>query len=408
MALTDTSCKNAKPSEKPRKMADSGGLYLEVMPNGSKYWRMKYRFMKKEKRLAFGVYPLISLKEAREQRDVAKKLLFENIDPAQVKKEKQRALVADHEDTFEAVAREWLNKREGEIQATTLLSTKQRLERNLFPIIGDMPIRAITPPILLSALKQVEARGILDTVKRLRQATGQIYRYAIASGRAEVNPATDLADALKVAEVEHLKAMPLSELPTFIHKINHNEARLFRQTCLALKMMVLTFTRKKELAHAKWEEFDLEGEMWVIPAERMKMKKAHNVPLSKQVLEILHELKTINPNSEFVFPSVQKPRQPMHPDTILRALYKLNYKGAATVHGFRSLAMTTLMEELNYRYEIPDLQLAHSKGDSVRKAYDRTEFMDERIKMMQHWADYVQAISQESGNVITGKFGEVN
>jgi integrase len=405
MKLNDQKCKNAKPKEKTYKLFDGGGLYLEVMPAGGKLWRLKYRFGSKEKRLSFGSYPIISLKDARDKRDDAKLLLAGNIDPSISKQEEKITNHINAGNTFEAIAREWIEKRKGEISQKTLDTIQRRLENNLFPRIGKLPIKSINAPILLDALKSVEARGVIDMTKRVRQSAGQIFRFAIASGRADYNPSQDISDALKTKEVQHLKSMPLAELPEFLRKINRNDARLYRQTCLALRLMVLTFTRKKELSHAKWCEFNFEDKMWIIPAERMKMKKEHYVPLSTQVLEILRELKEMNCNWDYVFPSLHKPSKPMHEDTILRALYKLGHKGTATIHGFRALAMTTIMEELGYRYEVPDLQLAHSKGDAVRKAYDRTQFLDERTKMMQEWADYVDSIVV--GNVVEGNFKKV-
>jgi integrase len=404
MKLNDQKCKNAKPKDKSYKLFDGGGLYLEVKPTGGKQWRLKYRFGGKEKRLSFGAYPIIGLKDARIKRDNAKLILENDNDPAVVKQEEKISKQVDSANTFESIAREWIEKRKGEIEEKTLLNIQNRLERNLFPQIGKLPIKSVTAPVLLNALKEIEARGVLDTVKRTRQTAGQIFRFAIASGRADYNPSQDISEALKINEVKSFKSMPLAELPNFLRKVNSNDARLFKQTCLALRLMVLTFTRKKELSHAKWEEFDLENKMWLIPASRMKMKKEHYVPLSSQALEILQELKEMNGSLEYVFPSLHKPRQPMHEDTILRALYKLGHKGTATIHGFRALAMTTIMEELGYRYEVPNLQLAHSKGDAIRKAYDRTEFMPERTKMMQEWADYVDSIV--AGNVIKAKFGD--
>ena len=403
MKLNDQKCKNAQPKDKPYKLFDGGGMYLEVMPSGGRLWRLKYRFGGKEKRLSFGAYPIITLKDARAKRDSAKLILENDNDPAVVKQEEKILKQVNSANTFEAVAREWLEKRKGEIDDKTHLSIERRLERNLFPKIGKLPIKSVTPPILLNALKEVEARGVLDTVKRLRQSAGQIFRFAIAGGLADYDPARDLSDALKTPKVESLKSMPITELPNFIRKVNRNDARLFKQTCLALRLMVITFLRKKELSHAKWEEFDFENKIWLVPATRMKMKKEHLVPLSSQSIEVLEELKEMNGSWEHVFPSRVRPNSPMHEDTILRALYKLGYKGDATIHGFRALAMTTIMEELGYRYEVPDLQLAHSKGDAVRKAYDRTKFLDERTKMMQEWADYVDSIVV--GNVVEGKFG---
>lgn len=391
MKLTNNTCKAAKPSDKPYKLSDGKGLFLLINAKGAKYWRYKYRYNGSEKLLSLGIYPEVSLAEARERHQQAHKLVSDGIDPSLHKLEAKVKRSVEANNTFEAVAREWLAKKETEVKPNTYKNIEDRLEMNLFPTIGKLPISSINAPILIDALKPIEKRGALDTVKRLRQYVGQIFRFAIAHGKATYNPAPDIIDALQTRKVEHFAAMTLEELPEFIHKLDRNEARLFPQTCLALRLMVLTFTRKSELAHAKWDEINLEEELWVIPPERMKMGQEHIVPLSKQAVSILEELHRMNGNWEYVFPSIHKPRQHMHEDTLLRALYRLGYKGKATIHGFRALAMTTIMEKLGYRYEVPDLQLAHSKGDKIRAAYDRTQFLDERKKMMQDWADYIDS-----------------
>ncbi len=398
MRLNDVKIRNAKPKEKSYKLFDGGGLYLEVMPatnkspKGSRLWRLKYRYGGKEKRISLGKYPTVTLENARKKREDAKILLDENIDPSVAKLEEKILKTVSTANSFESIARDWLEKKRHEIKPKTHKNIVDRLEMNLFPKIGKLPIQSVTAPVLIEALKPVEQRGALDTVKRLRQYAGQIFRYAIAQGKASYNPAPDIVDALQTKPVEHFKSMPLEMLPEYLAKIDSNEARLFRQTCLALKLMTLTFTRKAELSHARWDELDFKKKVWTIPAERTKMKKEHIVPLSKQALALFEELKELNGDREWVFPSVQKPRQPMHEDTMLRALYKLGYQGTATIHGFRALAMTTIMEVLGYRYEVPDLQLAHSKGNKLRAAYDRTKFLAERTKMMQEWADYLEVI----------------
>lgn len=400
MKLSDATVKNAKPKDKPYKLFDGGGLYLEVMPitkrnlKGSKLWRLKYRYAGKEKRISLGRYPVVTLGIARAKSIEAKQRLEENIDPSAAKFEDKMMKNVSSANTFEAIAKEWLIKKEKEVKASTLKNIQDTLENNLFPSIGKLPIKSVTAPVLIQALKPVEKRAALDMVKRLRQYSGQIFRFAIANGKAEYNPAPDIIDALQTRPVEHFKAMPLEVLPEFLRKLDSNEARLFKQTTLALKLMVLTFTRKAELSHAKWEEVNFKDEVWIVPAERAKMKREHIVPLSRQALAIFEELRMVSGNREHVFPGIIKPNQPIHEDTTLRALYRLGYKNIATIHGFRSLAMTTIMEVLGYRYEVPDLQLAHSKGDKIRAAYDRTKFLDERTKMMQDWADYVDKIKE--------------
>ena len=392
MRLTEQRLKNAKPTDKTLKLFDGGGLYLEITPKGAKLWRLKYRFAGKEKRFSLGNYPLTSLKEAREKRDDAKKLLEKNIDPSLAKQEAKHLATINSGITFELIGREWLDKRQFEIAATTWKTIKKRLENDLFRKIGKMPIKSINPPLLLSALKAIEERGVVETTKRNRQYASQIFQYAIATGRAESDPSISLVKALKSKKTEHYKAMSISELPIFLQKIDTNKVRLFRQTSLSLKLMVLTFTRKKELTHAKWDEVNFNDKQWIIPAERMKMKRPHIVPLSRQSLAILEELKAINGEWEYIFTGQVATNKPMNPDTPLRALYTLGYQDEATIHGFRAMAMTAILEDLGYRFEVVDAQLAHAKRGSLGDAYDRAQYLKERIPMMQDWADYVDSL----------------
>ncbi len=392
MKLNDKKCQNTKPTDKIQKLFDGNGLYLEIKPSGKKFWRYKFRYLDKEKNLTLGKYPETTLAEAREKHRVAHKQVDNGENPLEIKQQNIREKRINHANTFESIAKEWLEHKMSESSERYCQTILTRLEINLFPTIGKLPIKSVTPAILLDALKQIESRGVYETTKRLRQYASQIFKYAIASGVADNDPSYHIQGALKTKKVEHQKSLPLSELPELLQKLERNDARLYPQTRLALKLMILTFTRKKELSHAKWDEISFEDKMWIIPAERMKMKKDHIVPLSKQSFALFKELKELNGDWEYVFPSPHKPRQPMHEDSILRALYRLGYKGAATIHGFRALAMTTIMEKLGYRYEVPDRQLAHSKGSSVKAAYDRAEFLQERTKMMQDWADYLDEV----------------
>jgi integrase len=392
MPLTDIKCKTAKPTSKIQKLFDGGGLYLEIKPSGSKTWRYKFNYLGKEKNLTLGKYPETELKEAREKHREAHKAVFNGENPIELKQMKILSKRIETANTFEAIAREWLEKRKLEVKPQTLSDIKNRLEKELFPKIGNMPVKSITSPIIHDALKKIEERGVFETTRRVRQYASQIFRYAIASGKAEYDPSHAIIGALKSKKVEHYKAMPIAELPNFLRKIDANEKRLYRQTILALKLMNLTFTRKTELTEAKWSEFDFENKMWVIPAERMKMNKSHIVPLSKQSLEILAELQRINGNWEYVFSSQIKPSKPMNNDTPLRALYTMGYKNIHTVHGFRALAMTAILENLNYTSEIIDVQLAHGKRNPLGSAYDRAEYLKERKQMMQDWADYIDKL----------------
>jgi len=394
MKLNDTKCKNSKPfpapSKTPRKLADGEGLYLWVMPNRAKYWRFHYRFENKNKILAIGVYPEISLKEARDKKIQLRKLLSEGLNPSLEKKKKKLMSSVNNENTFESIAREWHKNRKSIWKTRYADDVIKRLEQDIFPEIGSYPIKDIEPPMLLQVIRKIENRGAYDLSKRQLQKCGEIFRYAISEGKAVRDPSNDIKEALKPTKKGHYASLDINELPDFIEAIELNNARLYQSTRNALKFMMLTFVRTGEMINAKWEEIDFENKEWIIPAERMKMGKEHFVPLSKQAIAILKHQKTLTEHWPLIFPSSIKPKQSMSNNTILGAIKRLGYQGKMTGHGFRALAMSAIMEELGYRFEIPDLQLAHSKRDKVRKAYDRTKFKEERIKMMQNWADYLE------------------
>lgn len=393
MPLTHTGCKNARPAAKPYKLTDGGGLYLLVMPTGAKYWRLKYRHLAKEKHLALGVYPVTSLADAREARDTAKKQLAGGIDPGFAKKEDKRRARLGAENSFEVMAREWHeNRRDGwsPRHADYIL---HRLELDVFPRIGPRPVADISAPELLDVIREIERRGALEIAKRALQVCGQVFRYSIATGRAMRNPAADLKGALKPSKPTHYAAIEARELPDLLRAMQANDARLYPQTRLAMRLLLLTFVRTSELINAVWSEFDLDEAEWLIPAGRMKMRSAHIVPLSKQALVLLKEQKMLTGRWEFVFPNLQNPKKPMSNATILRGLERMGYKGRMTGHGFRALAMTTIKEKLGYRHEVIDRQLAHAPRSKVDAAYDRAMFLSERRKMMQQWADYVDTLA---------------
>ncbi len=406
MPLTELKCKTAKSKEKPYKLSDAGGLYLEIMPNGSKYWRLKYRYLGKEKRLAIGVYPRTTLSEARNDRETAKKQLKAGVDPSAEKKRKKQGAILNAANTFEAVALEWHEKKMKVWTEKTGAKVLSYLKRDIFPYIGSRPIADIDPPELLSALRKIEARGAYFTAGRTRQICGQVFRYGVATGRNPRDPSYDLRDALTVGKTEHYKTLDIKEVPEFLRTLDRNDARLFPQTKRSVRLLLLTFVRTSELINATWDEIDFKNKVWEIPAERMKMKKAHIVPLSKQVIELFKKQKadTEHINTPMVFPNQVRPLTPMSNNTILSGIKRLGYKGRMTGHGVRSLAMTTLMEQLGYSFDIADAQLAHAKGNSVRRAYDRTKYIKQRTKMMQEWADYLDTITIE-GEVVKGKFG---
>ncbi|MBV8549125.1 MAG: tyrosine-type recombinase/integrase [Alphaproteobacteria bacterium] len=403
MALSDVACRSLKPREKPYKKGDQNGLYLLVMPNGSKLWRYKYRYFGKEKQLSLGQYPLVSLLEAREGRDKARKLLITHQDPSLVKQEEKRQVQASIANTFEAVAREWFEKHKSKWSPQHAQTVWRRLERDLFPELGNVPVKEINTPRLAQVIESIEKRGAYEMARRSLQYCRAIFAYAKLKGKIQNNPADVKAkDFLAPAPRGNFAAIEVKDLPEFLSKLYRNEARLFIPTQLAMEMMLLTFVRTSELIKAKWSEIDFDKKQWLIPAERMKMKRDHIVPLSRQVIAILEKMKKFSARWEYIFPSQRTPRMHMSNGAILMGLDRMGYRGIHTGHGFRALAMTTIMEELGYPYEIPDMQLAHAKEGDVRRAYDRTKFLTQRQKMMQDWADYIDSLAGRS-DVIVGR-----
>ena len=392
MKLSDIQCRNAKPADKTKRLSDGAGMYLEITPKGAKYWRMKYRIHGKEKRLAIGVYPEVSLSEAREKRDEARKLLREGIDPSFAKQEQKRAAKMEANNSFEKIARQWHDhniSRWSEGYAKEIL---HRMENDVFPSLGYYPITRITPPQILQTMRKIEGRGAHEMARRTLQYCGQVFRYAIGEGYLESDPTRDLRGQLKPFKKNHFACLATKDLPRFLKDLNTNDARLYAHTRRAIKLMLLTFVRTSELINAQWEEFDLDKAQWTIPAARMKMKRDHIVPLSQQALEILEEQKKQTGEWEWVFPNQVRPKKPMSNNTILKALGRMGYKGIMTGHGFRALARTAIREELNYDSEIIEKQLAHKTSTPLGEAYDRTQFLPQRKEMMQDWADYIQSL----------------
>ncbi len=389
MKLSDIKCKSLKPREKPYKVSDGGGLYLEITPAGSKCWRMKYRIHGKEKRLSLGIYPSISLGQAREGRDNAKKLLAQGHDPSAHKQEQKKEAARNSENTFKALALEWhdtFKEKWTDRHAKTVLN---RLERDVFPEIGNMPITEIKPKHIIETLKTVQKRGAYEPAHRLRQYCSQIFKFAIIHELAESNPATDISSVLKPVKKTHYACIDIKEIPELLDAIQRNDARLHNDTRHAIRLLMLTFVRTKELIEATWDEFDLDNALWIIPEERMKMRNEHIVPLSRQALEILRDLKSRNERWGWIFPGHHSQRKHMSNNTILKGLERLGFKGRMTGHGFRALAMSTIKEKLGYRHEVIDRQLAHAPQSMVQRAYDRAQFLDERKIMMQDWADFL-------------------
>lgn len=408
MKLTDRTCKAAKEKAKQYKLSDGGGLYLLVRPTGSKLWQMKYRYLGKEKTLSIGQYPIITLAEAREARLDAKRLLAQNppIDPMAKKAENKRKAMRNVENTFKAIALEWHTLNKDRWSAGYAQKIIRCLERNLFPYIGTRPIGEITPPELLDALRKVESRGALEIASKTKQIAGMVFRYSIQTGKCEWNAAENLGGALKTKKTKHFRTLDAKQLPAFLKALERNEARLYERTRRATWLSIYTFCRPVEIRKARWQDIDFEERIWTIPAEMMKMRRDHVVPLSRQALAVLQEQKEEIEvlNTEWVFPSQVRPRNPMSDGTVNKAIKRLGYGKDMVAHGFRALARTTIREKLGYESEIIERQLAHKASGALGEAYDRTQFLEQRTKMMQEWGDYLDAVASD-GKVIKARFG---
>lgn len=397
MLLSETKIRNSKPRDKRYKIADGKGLFLVINPNGSKYWRLRYHFNGKEKLLALGVYPHISLADAREKHADTKKLLAKGIDPSVEKQTQKRTTRLLNEHSFETIAREWFakysvgwTKDHGERILT-------RLEKDIFPWIGHLSIAEITAPQLLTALRRVENRGAIETAHRAHQNCSQIFRYAIAIGKAERDPAGDLRGALPpVKKRHHASITEANGIRNLLLTIREYQG--YFVTKCALKLSPLLFVRPGELRQAEWSEFDFAKAEWRIPAAKMKMRETHIVPLSAQAINILQELQPLTSHGQYVFPSIRSLKRPMSNNTVNGALRRLGYTtDEMTAHGFRSMASTVLNEQGWHRDAI-ERQLAHAERNSVRAAYNYAEHLPERRKMMQHWADYLDSLMTDTEN----------
>ncbi|MBI1347068.1 tyrosine-type recombinase/integrase [bacterium] len=386
-SLSDATVRNAKPKSKPYKIADGEGLFLLVLASGAKYWRLKYFFGGKEKLLALGVYPEISLTEARERRSQARKMLAHGNDPGELKKESKRQETIKASNSFEAIAREWLDKRNHHLSESTREVKLRRLEAYVLPKIGAKPIADISAAEVLEMLRILERRGTLDVARRVMQITGQVFMFAIATGRAERNPVPDLRGAIQTPTVGHYAYLKENELPEFLKKLETYDGH--PQTTLALRVLLLTFVRTTELRAAEWSEINWDKAEWRIPSTRMKMKQTHIVPLSRQALAALRELQTFSGNRQYVFPNNHNPSTFMSENTMLYALYRMGYHSRTTGHGFRSTA-STILNEHGFRPDVIERQLAHSERNNVRAAYNHAEYLPERRQMMQWWADYLE------------------
>jgi integrase len=388
MPLADIAIRNAKPQEKPVKLFDTGGLYLLVNPNGSRWWRLKFRYGGKEKLISLRTYPETTLKAARERRDEARVMLAQGINPSA----KRQATKAAPAESFEAIAREWFAKFSPGWAKGHSEKIIRRLERDVFPWIGARPLRDIAAPELLSVLRRIEERGVLDTAHRAHQNCGQVFRYAVATGRAERDPSADLRGALPPVRKGHFAAIvEPAEVGALLRAISGYRGSVV--TLCALRLAPLVFVRPGELRQAEWAEFDLDRAEWRIPAERMKAREGHIVPLARQAVAVLRELHPLTGLGRFVFPSARTDTRPMSNNAVLSALRRMGYgSDEMTGHGFRAMARTVLDEVLGFRVDIIEHQLAHSVKDPLGRAYNRTKHLDERRRMMQAWADYLEAL----------------
>ena len=392
MPLTDLECRRAScpPGAARARFTDGNGMYLEVQPSGARYWRLKYRFGGKEKRLALGVYPEVPLARAREERERVRALLANGIDPSIDRKEAKLAAAAETENRFETVARAWHAQWRADRTDHHADYVLRRLEADVFPEIGNLPIEDITAPMLVKVVKKIEARGAVDIAKRALQTCGQIFRYALARGYTDRNPAADIkpADVIQSRKQTNYARVTAKELPDLLRKMAVYDGS--PHTRAALQLVAQTFVRTSELIEAKWDEFDLKAAEWRIPAERMKMRTPHVVPLARQSVDVLRCLEELRRISPYVFPGERDHERPMSNNTLLKALERMGYKGRMTGHGFRGVASTALHEH-GFEHALIELQLAHQERNRVSASYNWATYLPQRRKMMQWWADYLDA-----------------
>jgi integrase len=391
--LADLQIRRAKPATKPYKLVDGKGLYLLVHPNGSKYWRLKYRIGGKEKLLAIGVYDEVSLGAARKARDAARALVGEGRDPVIERQQRKAENLAALGTTLDVVAREWMAANAERWSPAHVEKVRSILENNLLGSLGSLPVNAITPEMLLGVLRKIEKRGALEVAFRVRQWSSAVFRYAIATGRAREDPAAVLRGALKTRTPESHASLGHDEIGEFARKVEGYDGQ--PATRLGLMLLALTFVRPGELRAAEWSEFDLRAAEWRIPAERMKMRAPHIVPLSRQAIEILRELQKITGHSRLLFPNERRPETYTSENTFLYALYRLGYHGRATGHGFRASA-STILNELGFHSDVIERQLAHAERNKIRAAYNKAEYLPERCALMQDWADLLDLLKRNT------------
>lgn len=403
MPITDTKIRNSRPKKKPYKVSDSGGLYLLIKCNGAKLWRWKYRIAGKENHFAIGQYPAVSLADARKARDDARKLAKQGIHPAHNRAALRVAQVSQNLNTFEAIAREWIEQRKSKWSAYYLRQVERALKADAYPYIGTLPMRSITAAHLLEIIKRAEKRGAATVAILLRQWCSGIFRYAVSTLRADADPAAALKGAIHRPKVQHSKALASDAIPDFMKALDNYGG--YRTTRIAMRLLMLTFVRTVELRGAEWTEFDLDAAQWRIPAERMKMAESHIVPLSAQAVELLRELHTLTGGQRFLFPNYRRPKTCMTGTTLNRALERMGYGGKFSGHGFRATA-STMLNEMGYRSDLIERQLAHAERNKVRASYNQAEYLPERTQMMQAWANLIDEMAKAESKVTPIKLGK--
>ncbi|MBM7456868.1 integrase [Oceanisphaera litoralis] len=394
MPLTDAKVRNTKPADKPQKLADGQGLYLEVRPSGAKLWRYRYRIAGKENVFAIGEYPTISLAGARTEHDKARALVKEGIHPSHQRQAERLINRTANASTFESLAREWIDKKSSGWTPYYQRQVERFMAADVFPHIGKLPIRNVSAAHLLEIIRRVEERGAETVALLIRQWSSAIFRYAVATLRADHDPAAALKGAIHRPKVEHRKPLTREQIIQFIKALD--EYGGYRTTVIALRLMLLTFVRTVELRKAEWHEFDLERAEWRIPEEKMKMRQPHIVPLSRQAVELLRELHTFTGGRALLFPNLRNPDTYMTATTLNRALERMGFSGKGSIgfsaHGFRATA-STLLNEMGYRSDLIERQLAHAERDKVRASYNQAQYLDERKVMMQEWADLIDGLA---------------
>lgn len=394
MSLSDAYIRTLKYPGKPKKYFDGGGLYLFFSASGNKLWRMAYRFGQKPKNLSFGEYPLVTLKDARDRRDEAKKLLANGIDPGAQKKVIKETLLSETNDTFKNIALEWHETRTADFTEKHRGTVMYRLEKYIFPFIGNEHIARMEAPDILAVVRPLEQKGQNETARRMLQMISQVYRYAVITGRAKRNPANDLHGALKPRKTTHRAAITEPKKVGQLLRDCDNYEGYFPIVC-ALRLAPLVFVRPTELRAAEWSEFNLEDKEWRIPATRMKMKQMHIIPLAAQAIKVLVELHEFSGSGKYLFPSIRTETRPISDATLLNALRRMGYaKDEMCTHGFRSVA-STLLNELGYNRDWIERQLAHGERNDVRAAYNYAEYLPERRRMMTEWAEYLDELKKK-------------